>query len=80
MHILKVRRNIDTMEVLRNDLLVRRSRLRRGQLALTRRIRFIDLDAVHEDRAFVLSAQTLKYWYDVFSFVSTHKLQDGSKR
>ena len=78
MHILKVRRNIDTMEVLRNDLLVRRSRLRRGQLALPRRIRFIDLDAVHEDRALVLSAQTLKYGYDVYSFVATHKLPDGS--
>ena len=78
MSVLKVCRDVDAVDHFLDTLLVYRFRVLALGRRLSRRLVLIDLDAVHEDRALVLSAQTLKYGYDVFSFVATHKLPDGS--
>ncbi len=69
MLVLKVRRDVDAVEGLHDDLLVRL--LRRRRLAS----RLVDLDAVHEEHTLVLCAQTFQHGYGVLCFVAPGKLK-----
>ena len=72
MLVLEVRGDVYTMEVFRDNLLVRRQPFCGRRLGLASGL--VDFDAVHEENALVLLAQTFQHRYRVFSFVAPSKL------
>ena len=72
MLVLEVRGDVYTMEVFRDNLLVRRQPFCGRRLGLASGL--VDFDAVHEENALVLLAQTFQYRNGVLRFVTPGEL------
>ena len=72
MLVLEVRSDVYTVKVFRDNLLVGGQSLCGRRLGLVGRL--VNFNAVHEENALVLLAQTFQHRYRVFSFVAPSKL------